>query len=214
MFSPRLLVSLSFLLPTVVVQASVVAQAATDEIASQKTVVLKVGDPAPEFSGKDDRAKPWDSKMFVGKKILVVYFYPADLTPGCTKQACSYRDAKETWKTLDVEVIGISGDSVENHRHFKQEHKLNFTLLADPNGKIAKLFGVKTSPGGSIVRTIGGKDLTLTRGVTARRWTFVIDRQGRIAHIDDQVKATKDSELVLKVISGTSGSQVVFAFLN
>ena len=103
-------------------------------------------------------------------------------------------------KRKDVEVIGISGDEVENHRHFKKEYKLNFTLLADAEGKIAQAFGVKTSKGGSIERKIAGEELTLTRGVTASRWTFVIDKDWRIVHKDTKVNAAKDSETVLKVI--------------
>ncbi|NOZ41334.1 MAG: peroxiredoxin [Planctomycetes bacterium] len=167
---------------------------------TEKLAELKVGDKAPTFVGVDDQDKPWDSKEKAGKKIVVVYFYPADMTPGCTKQACSYRDAVAKLKRTDVEVIGISGDAVENHRHFKNEYELNFTLLADTDGKIAKAFGVKTGKGGSIQRPIDGKEITLTRGVTASRWTFVIDKDWRIAHKDTKVNAAKDSETVLKVI--------------
>jgi peroxiredoxin Q/BCP len=122
------------------------------------------------------------------------------MTPGCTKQACSYRDALHDLQRKDVEVIGISGDSVENHQHFKSEYKLNFALLADLDGKIAGAFGVQTGKGGSIKRVIAGEELTLERGVTASRWTFVIDKDWRIAHKDTKVKFAKDSETVLKVI--------------
>ncbi len=168
--------------------------------AEDKPVALKVGDRAPTFAGIDDRGEKWDAEQHRGKKILVVYFYPADMTPGCTKQACSYRDALAVLDRTDVEVVGISGDSVENHQHFKREYKLNFTLLADPEGKIAKAFGVKTSSGGSIQRLIQGEQLTLERGVTAHRWTFVIDKQWRIAHKDTKVNAAEDSAKVLKVV--------------
>jgi len=136
---------------------------------SEKRSGLKVGDKAPTFVGVDEENKKWDSKEKTGKKIYVVYFYPADMTPGCTKQACNYRDALADLKRKDVEVIGISGDAVENHQHFKNEYKLNFTLLADTNGKIAEAFGVVTGKGGSIQRTIAGEKLTLERGVTASR---------------------------------------------
>lgn len=167
---------------------------------SDKREGLKVGDPAPAFVGMDDLDKKWDSKQKAGKKIYVVYFYPADMTSGCTKQACAYRDVLKEMKRDDIEIVGVSGDSVENHKHFKNEYQLNFTLLADPDGKIAKAFGVNTRPGGSIVREIGGASVELKRGVTASRWTFVIDRDWKIAHIDTKVKAAKDSEKVLKVI--------------
>ncbi len=167
---------------------------------SEKRAILKVGDKAPTFVGVDDQNEKWDSKEKAGKKKYIVYFYPADMTPGCTKQACSYRDAVADLKRKDVEVIGISGDAVENHQHFKNEYQLNFTLLADTDGKIAKAFGVKTGKGGSIKRSIAGKEITLERGVTASRWTFVIDKDWRIAHKDIKVNAVKDSETVLKVV--------------
>ncbi len=166
----------------------------------KQRVVLKVGDKAPVFTGVDDQDQKWDSKERAGKKICVVYFYPADMTPGCTKQACNYRDALADLQRKDVEVIGISGDAAENHRHFKNEYQLNFTLLADTDGKIAKAFGVETSEGGSIARTIASKELTLTRGVTAKRWTFVIDKNWKIVHKDTKVNAAKDSATVLKAI--------------
>ena len=82
--------------------------------------MLKVGDEAPEFEGLDDEGKEWKSIDHVGKKILVVYFYPADMTGGCTEQACSYRDAMEELEEDGVEVIGVSGDTVENHKYFKK----------------------------------------------------------------------------------------------
>ena len=166
-----------------------------------KIKALKVGDAAPHFVGVDQNDKKWDSKKRAGTKIYVVYFYPADMTPGCTKQACSYRDAMKELKSADVEVIGVSGDSAENHRHFAEEYQLNFTLLADPDGKIAKAFGVKTGQGGSIKRALSsGKEVTLERGVTSSRWTFVIGKDWKIAHKDTKVNAAKDSENVLKVL--------------
>jgi peroxiredoxin Q/BCP len=165
-----------------------------------KPVVLKPGDKAPKFEGRTDEDKPWKSADHVGKKILVVYFYPADMTPGCTKQACSYRDALEDLDRDEVEVIGVSGDSVENHQVFKREHQLNFTLLADEDGKIAKAFGVKTGPGGSWDTKKGDEPITLNRKLSASRWTFVIDRDGKIVHKDEKVDATKDATKVLKVI--------------
>jgi len=168
--------------------------------AKEKEVELQVGDEAPHFTGTDDENHGWDSEKLAGKKIFVVYFYPADMTPGCTIQACSYRDALAGLKRDDVEVIGVSGDAVENHKHFKNEYDLNFTLLADPEGKIAKAFGVKTGNGGSIERQIDGKTITLERGVTAKRWTFVIDKQWRIAHKDTKVNVLNDSATVLKLI--------------
>jgi len=168
--------------------------------ASDSQVELEVGDKAPTFVGVDDQNQKWDSKEKAGKKIYVVYFFPADMTPGCTQQACSYRDALADSKREDVEVIGVSGDAVENHQHFKNAYKLNFALLADVDGKIAAAFGVTTGKGGSIKRRIAGEEFTLVRGVTANRWTFVIDKDWRIVHKNTQVKAAKDSAAVWKVL--------------
>lgn len=174
--------------------------------AEEKPVQLKVGDPAPKFQGQSDRGpdgKPtlWKSEDRIGKKILVVYFYPADMTPGCTKQACSYRDALEKLDRDDVEIVGVSGDTVENHQHFRQQYRLPFTLLADPDGKIAEAFGVQYGPGGSIQRVVDGKEQVLTRGVTASRWTFVIGPDNRIVHIDRNVNPSEDRATVWKVLA-------------
>ncbi len=169
-------------------------------VAKEKPVVLKVGDKAPNFVGIDDQNEKWNSKEKAGRKIYVVYFYPADMTPGCTKQACNYRDAVAEYQRDDVEVIGVSGDGVENHRLFKQEHNLNFTLLSDPKGEIAEAFGVETGKGGSYRTTVGGKEITLDRNLTANRWTFVIDKDWRIAHKDTKVNAQKDTATVVKVV--------------
>jgi peroxiredoxin Q/BCP len=181
--------------------AALPAAARAAEASDEKPAALKVGDKAPKFHGQTDEDKPWKSEEHVGKKVLVVYFYPADMTGGCTKQACTYRDALKDLKRDDVEVVGVSGDSVENHQHFKQEYDLNFTLLADPDGKIAKAFGVKTGPGGVFDWTKDGEKVSLERGVTASRWTFVIDRDGKIAYKDEKVDPTKDAETVLKVVA-------------
>jgi len=170
------------------------------ELKVDEKVGVKVGEKAPTFVGIDDEKKKWDSKEKAGKKIYVIYFYPADMSPGCTKQACSYRDALADLKREDVEVIGVSGDTVENHQHFKNEYKLNFTLLADTDGKIADAFGVVRSKGGTIRRKIAGEQLTFERGVTARRWTFVIDKNWQIVHKDTKANAARDSATVMKVI--------------
>jgi peroxiredoxin Q/BCP len=163
--------------------------------------LLKAGDEAPSFEAKDDTGKDWKSTDHVGNKIVVVYFYPADMTGGCTKQACSFRDDKPAWKELGVEVVGVSGDSVENHQLFKQAENLNFALLADPEGEIAKKFGVPTTLGEkSIVRTIGGQEKTLTRGATTQRYTFVIDTDGKIAAAYKVADAAGDSRVVMEIV--------------
>jgi thioredoxin-dependent peroxiredoxin len=158
----------------------------------------KVGDPAPGFEATDDQGKPWKSADHVGKRVLVIYFYPADLTGGCTRQACAFRDDMKKLKAKGVEVVGVSGDSARNHRVFKKVHNLNFTLLADEDGSVAKKFSVPLGPGGTIrAKDADGKEVRLTRGVTAARWTFVIGKDGKVAYRHTKVDAAEDSKKVL-----------------
>lgn len=167
---------------------------------------VKVGDKAPAFTANDDEGKSWKSADHVGKKIVVVYFYPADLTGGCTKQACAFRDDMKKLSEKGVEVIGVSGDSAKNHEIFKKVHKLNFTLLADEDGAVAKAFGVPVGPGGEIkAKDDEGKPVVLKRGVTAKRWTFVIDKEGKIVHKDTDVKAAEDSKTIQGVVEKLGG---------
>jgi peroxiredoxin Q/BCP len=165
---------------------------------------LKAGDPAPKFESIDDQGKPWKSEDHVGKHVVVVYFYPADCTGGCTKQARGFRDDMETLKKEGIEVVGVSGDSVKNHQIFKKLEKLNFTLLADEDGSVAKKFGVPTKPGAEIKKQIDGKEEVLKRGVTAARWTFVIGKDGKILLKNTSVNAPEDSKAVLKAVEAAS----------
>ena len=169
--------------------------------ADEPKTELKVGDKAPAFEAKDDKGKDWKLSDHVGKHILVVYFYPADMTGGCTKQACGFRDDSTTLAEKGVEVVGISGDSVKNHKVFKKVHMLGFTLLADEEGAVAKKFGVPVNPGGDFkTKDADGNEITLTRGVTIQRWTFIIGKDGKIAHIDTKVNAAADSGHVLEAV--------------
>lgn len=162
---------------------------------------VEVGSPAPKFAAQADDGSDWKSEDHVGKKILVVYFYPADLTGGCTKQACKFRDDMSSLTDLGVEVIGVSGDTVDNHKVFKEAHQLNYTLLADVKGEIAQAFGVPVTLGEkSVTVKVGDKDVTLTRLATAKRWTFVIDEDGKVAYKNENVKPTEDSQEVAKVV--------------
>lgn len=162
---------------------------------------LEVGDPAPSFKVNDDSGKVWSSEEHIGEKILVVYFYPADMTGGCTAQACGFRDDMSKLKSKGVEVVGVSGDSVKNHQLFKKAHDLNFTLLADVDGEVADAFGVPKTEGERVVsRTIDGVSHDLTRDITTRRWTFIINRDGKIAYVDDSVNAKRDSEAVMEAV--------------
>lgn len=165
-------------------------------------VDLKVGDPAPVFESKDDEGKAWKSSDHVGKKFVVVYFYPADCTGGCTKQAQAFRDDKQKLDDLGVEVVGVSGDTVKSHQLFKKLEKINFTLLADEDGSVAKSFGVPLGGGGEVKKEIDGKVEILPRTVTAKRWTFVIGKDGKILSKNVAVNAPEDSKAVIKVVEG------------
>jgi peroxiredoxin Q/BCP len=162
---------------------------------------VKVGDAAPKFEAADDTGKPWKSDEHVGKKIVVVYFYPASFTGGCTKQACGFRDDMKSFTDKDVEVIGVSGDVVKTQEAFKKFHNLNFSLLADEKGDVAKAFGVPTSKGGTAKAKVDDKDVEFTRALTIKRWTFVIGKDGKIAYKNTEVKAAEDSKAILDVIS-------------
>jgi peroxiredoxin Q/BCP len=165
----------------------------------------KVGDKAPEFDSVDESGKPWKSADHVGKKIVVVYFYPADFTGGCTKQACGFRDDFQKLTDKGVLVVGVSGDSAKTHELFKKEHKLPFTLLADEKGEVAKKFGVPVKVGAAKAKVkVDGKDTEIERGATAQRWTFVIDKSGKIAHKNDKVAAAEDSKNILELVEKLS----------
>ncbi len=158
---------------------------------------LKIGDKAPEFKTLADNGSVWNVADYLGKKNIVVYFYPAAMTGGCTKQACTYRDFKTGIASADAVVVGVSGDSVEGLKLFKKANNLNFALLSDESGIIAKKFGVPIRDGGTVTKEIGGKSFDLVRGVTASRWTFIIDKKGKIVYKNEAVNAGSDPEEVL-----------------
>jgi len=164
-------------------------------------VKLDVGDTAPGFTAIDQDGHLWKSADLIGKKNLVVYFYPAAMTGGCTKQACAFRDDASKLKDLDAVVVGVSGDAPAGLKVFQQTHQLNFDLLADYNGSIAKAFGVPLRDGGIIEREFLGKPVSLERGVTAARWTFVIDKEGKVVYKNAKVKADQDSANVIEALS-------------
>lgn len=167
-----------------------------------ESVTLSVGDKAPTFEVKDDQGKTWKSSDHFGKKIVVVYFYPADMTGGCTAQACAFRDDLGKLADKDVMVVGVSGDTVKSHQLFKKAHDLNFPLLADVDGEVADAFGVPKTVGEKTVKaTIEGVEYDLVRNVTTKRWTFIIDRDGKVAYKDDNVNARQDAEKVMAAIA-------------
>ena len=132
----------------------------------------RTGDKAPLIQGKDQDGKTWKLADVVGKKVVLLYFYPKDDTPGCTKEACGFRDRMADLKKDNVEVIGVSFDSTESHQKFIAKHSLNFTLLADTDGRIADAYAVR----------ITGRDM-------ARRVSFLIGLDGKIAHVTDTPSA-------------------------
>ena len=170
-------------------------------ITGQDAKILKTGDKVPVFEAYDDHNQLWNIKDYLGKKNIVIYFYPAAMTGGCTKQACSYRDSYPDLEKVDAIVVGISGDEVENLKLFKKVYNLNFTLLSDPTGDIARKFHVPAGEGSSIVREVDGKEFILKRGVTAKRWTYVINKKSRIVYVNQEVDAGQDSQEVLKILS-------------
>lgn len=167
-------------------------------IAQEKEVALNVGDEAPEFVLNNQDGELWNINTFLGKKNIVVYFYPAAMTGGCTKQACSYRDVKRELEGQDIIVVGISGDAVKNLKIFQQAHQLNFTLLSDATGNVAKAYGVPVSKGGSIKRKVGETEISLEHAYSLDRWTFIIDKQGKIAYKDTDVVAAEDGNKILE----------------
>jgi len=177
---------------------------ATLTISAQEDDLLNVGDTVPAFEALADDGSVWNLEDYIGDKFVVVYFYPAAMTGGCTKQACAYRDFKSEIESADAVVVGVSGDNVEGLKLFKKAHDLNFTLLSDESGEIAGLFGVPLRDGGTIEREIDGQTFELVRGNTASRWTFIVDKNGKIAYKNDAVKATEDTNQVLDFIKSNS----------
>ncbi len=157
---------------TTALAMAVVVLAITSTNAAAPKQSLKVGDKAPLVKGQDQDGKSWKLADFIGKKIVLLYFYPKDDTPGCTKEACGLRDRMADLKQQEVEVVGVSFDDPASHRAFREKHKLNFTLLADTNGKIANSYGAR----------MNGRDM-------ARRVSFLIGLDGKIAHITDNPSA-------------------------
>ncbi|WP_310554537.1 peroxiredoxin [Flavobacterium sp.] len=147
-------------------------------------MALKVGDIIPNFVSNDGNGNIFDVANYVGKKPLVIYFYPMDNTPGCTAQACSFRDQYQDFTDLGAEVIGISSDSEKSHEKFASKYKLPFILLSDNDKKIRKLFGVSAG----------------LFGLMPGRVTYVADKNGKIVLIFDSMMATKHIPKALEAI--------------
>ncbi|PAM94196.1 peroxiredoxin [Flavobacterium sp. IR1] len=145
---------------------------------------LKTGDIVPNFTAEDSHGEVFESQSLLGRKPLVIYFYPKDNTPGCTTEACSFRDQYEDFKDLGAEVIGISSDSVKSHQKFAHKHQLPFILLSDHDKKLRHLFGVRNN----------------LFGLLPGRVTYIIDRNGVVIYIFDSMNAAKHIPKALKII--------------
>ena len=167
---------------------------------TQESISLKVGDKAPVFSAPDDNNKSWKIEKYLGKKNIVIYFYPNAMGTNCTKQACAYSDNYLKLQKQNAIAVGICGDEVENLRIFSDAYNLNFPLLSDKTGEIARKFGVPVGEGNSIKREINGKEIIMTKNLSVKRWTFIINTSGNIIHINQEVNAAKDSKEVLKIL--------------
>jgi peroxiredoxin Q/BCP len=154
-------------------------------------IALRPGDPAPQFEGTTTDGTRVSLRDFRGRK-LVLYFYPMDDTPGCTKQACSLRDHNAEIAARGAAILGVSTQDEASHRRFTEKYRLNFPLLADEGGAVGRAYGALG----------GGGLLAAARALVgiARRVTFVIDEKGRIAHVIDSPGTANHAEEVLALL--------------
>jgi peroxiredoxin Q/BCP len=145
---------------------------------------IEKGDSIPSFQLNDQNGNVFNSDDIIGKKPVVIYFYPKDFTPGCIKEACSFRDSYEDFKEIGAEVIGISNDSEKSHAKFSAKYSLPFILLSDANGRVRKKFGIKKS----------------LLGLVPGRETFVIDATGKLIFKFNSLDASKHMKKALKAI--------------
>jgi len=148
--------------------------------------VIKVGDRVPDFELKDQYGNTFSLKDHLGKGKIVLYFYPKDDTPGCTKEACAFRDSYEVFTDAGAEVVGISSDDIDSHRRFSEKHKLPFILLSDNDSKVREKFGVPK-----------------TLGLLTGRTTYIVDENGIVLHIfNSQIQIKKHIDEAIKIITG------------
>ena len=147
-------------------------------------MAVKVGDKAPEFTLPSQMGDDVKLSEFLGKKNVVLYFYPKDETTGCTKEACTFRDNYEELTKFGAEVIGVSGQSVESHKSFASHYGLPFILLSDEGNNVRELYGVPSS-----------------MGIIPGRVTYIIDKKGMVRHIfNSQTQAQKHVEEAKKAL--------------
>jgi thioredoxin-dependent peroxiredoxin len=146
---------------------------------------IKIGSTIPAFTLPDQNGNLFDINSVLGKKNLVIYFYPKDDSPGCTKEACSFRDQFEVFKEADAVIIGISSQSVKSHKEFAEKHRLSFTLLSDEGNKIRKLFGVQSD----------------FLGLLPGRVTYIAGKDGKVIYVfNSQIQAEKHVEESLRIL--------------
>ncbi len=152
---------------------------------SEKMEKLVIGSSIPKFELQDQNGKLFSIDSVLGKKNLVIYFYPKDDSPGCTKEACSFRDQFEVFADADAMIIGISAQSVKSHLEFANKHRLNYTLLSDKGNKVRKLFGVPAS----------------FFGLIPGRVTYIFDKEGILKYIfNSQLQAEKHVDEALNIL--------------
>jgi peroxiredoxin Q/BCP len=149
-----------------------------------------IGRPAPDFSLPSTTGENITLRQFKGKKTVILYFYPKDETPGCTREACDFRDHSAEFDRHNAVVLGVSTDPMASHQQFREKHRLPFPLLADEDAAVSKLYGVYKQ------RNLYGK-----KYMGIERTTFVIDRTGRIAQIYPKVKVDGHVENLLEFVS-------------
>jgi len=149
---------------------------------------VKVGDKAPDFMLPDQSGAMISLKDFIGKKVVVLYFYPRDFSTGCTAEACAFRDSYEVFKDEGAEVIGVSSQSVDSHKRFALANTLPFILLSDEDDKVRKLYGAQS-----------------TLGLFPGRVTYIIDKKGIVRHVfSSQLNPTKHVEEALRILKEIS----------
>ncbi len=151
--------------------------------------ILEVGTQAPNFKTIDQNGELVTLEQFRGKKVIL-YFYPKDDTPGCTKEACAFRDNFEKFKEINVEVLGVSVDDEKKHKKFAEKYNLPFRLLADTEKKIVQDYGVW-----------GEKSLYGKKYMGTNRVTYLIDENGKIEKVFPKVKPETHAEELLQVLS-------------
>ena len=150
--------------------------------------MLEIGMKAPDFTLKNKNGNDFTLSSLLGKKV-VLYFYPKDNTPGCTRQACAFAGAYDAFKAKNVEVIGISRDSVASHVKFAEKHGLNFILLADPELQAIEAYGVWQE-----------KKMCGKVGMGVVRTTFIVDENGNIEKVMPKVKPDTNAEEILEYL--------------